>query len=237
MSELQQRILSEADIWRANPLLVQMLGLSPVLAVSTTAVNGIGLGLATLLVLMLSSLTTFLLRQTINDTWRFVWYLAILSSYTTAVDILMQWLYYPLYRELGLYVPLIGCNIALLVQLEKQRNEIQVITCLTGALRLGLGWVITLLLLSGLREFLANGTLLENWQLLLSASSAETGLLGTDSQIMKGFPYITLQPGALIVLGLLVAGKNWLDYRRFSGGPHETEKIQPVQRARVTGKL
>ena len=237
MSELEQRILLKADLWRANPLLVQMLGLSPVLAVSTTAVNGIGLGLATLLVLMLSSLTTFLLRQHINDTWRFVWYLVILSSYTTAVDILMQWLYFPLYRELGIYVPLIACNIALLMQLEKQRSETQVLTSLTGALRLGLGWVITLLLLSGLRELLANGTLLENWQLLMSAPSAETGLLGTDSQTMKSFTYIALQPGALIVLGLLVAAKNWLDYGRFSGDRSEPEKIQPVQRARVTGKL
>lgn len=230
MSELDQRVMQASDLWRNNPVLVQMLGLSPVLAVSTTAVNGLGLGIATLVTLVFSSITTFLLRQFISDTWRFVWYLLILATYTTLVDTLMQWLFFPLYRELGIYVPLICCNIAIIVQLEKHRTEQRLSTCLSEAIRMGAGFVLVLLLLAGLRELLAGGTLLHDWQLLMPSNAIDGPNLVTDSQTMKPFRIIGLQPGALFVLGLLIAAKNWLDDRLGRGEQPDETKIEPAQR-------
>ncbi|MDP6414657.1 MAG: Rnf-Nqr domain containing protein [Gammaproteobacteria bacterium] len=234
MSELDQRVMQATDLWRNNPVLVQMLGLSPVLAVSTTAVNGLGLGIATLVTLVFSSITAFLLRQFISDTWRFVWYLLILATYTTLVDTFMQWQFFPLYRELGIYVPLISCNIAIIVQLEKHCTEQRLSTCLSEATRMGAGFVLVLLVLAGLRELLAGGTLLHDWQLLMPSNAIDGPNLVPDNQTMKPFRIIGMQPGALFVLGLLIAGKNWLDHRLGRGEQLDETTIDPAQRARLT---
>jgi len=234
VSELDQRVMQATDLWRNNPVLVQMLGLSPVLAVSTTAVNGLGLGIATLVTLIFSTITTFLLRRFISDTWRFVWYLLILATYTTLVDTLLQWHFFPLYRELGIYVPLISCNIAIIVALEKHRTEQRLSACLSEATRMGAGFVLVLLVLAGLRELLAGGTLFQGWQLLMPSNAIDAPNLVADSQTMKPFRIIGMQPGALFVLGLLIAGKNWLDHRLGRGEQLDETTIDPAQRARLT---
>lgn len=99
---------------------------------------------------------------------------------------------------------------------------------------MGAGFVLVLLVLAGLRELLAGGTLLHDWQLLMPSNAIDAPNLVTDSQTMKPFRIIGLQPGALFVLGLMIAAKNWLDDRLGRGERPDETAIEPAQRARLT---
>ena len=227
MSELEHRASLPPGLWYNNPVLVQLFGLSPLLAVSATLVNGIGLGIATCLVLWSAAASVHFLRRFISESWRFVWYLLVLAAYTTLIDTLMQRFFFSLHRELGVYVPLICCNFAILIHLDSQRRHTKLTPCMIASARLGISFLFALILFSTLRELMISGTLGQNWQLLLPAAT-ERLVVATDT----GFA--ALQPGAFLLLGLLLAGKNWFDIHRRA--PTEESVVKPVKRARVTGK-
>ena len=217
-------------------MLVQLLGLSPVLAVSTTVIKGTGLGVATLIVIVLSCMTVSIAKTYINATWRFFWYLFIIAAYTTILDVLMQWYYLPLHKELGIYVPLIACNFAILVQLEVKAYESTWNLAVSDATKSGLGFLLTILLLAALREFIATGSILNDLQLLVPSPL----LAVNDSAVLttaEFFRFSELQPAALILLGLIVGFKNFIDSRFARLREHEPEQVKPVKRvkrARVT---
>ncbi len=150
MSELQLNSSRASSPWTNNPVLVQLLGLSPVLAISTTLVNGLGLGISTALVMLLSSVTVSTLRTKINQRWRFTWYLLITASYTTVLDSLLQWFYSPLHRELGIYIPLICCNFAVLIRLEVHAINHHWRSTLKDAALTGSGFIVAIVALSSL---------------------------------------------------------------------------------------
>ena len=216
--------------------MVQLLGLSPVLAISTTVANGLGLGISTALVMLLSSFTVSMLRTTINRQWRYVWYLAITASYTTILDILLQWFYFPLHRELGIYVPLICCNFAVLLRLEVYAFGHHWRSSIKDAAVTGSGFIAALVVLSGLREYIGTGTLMSNWQLLLP-TSISAGLIEDSSSAGELFNFALLLPAAFILLGLLVAGKNLINDSLAGNRLEQAEEFEPIKRARVTGGL
>lgn len=236
MSELENRASRNQSLWENNPVLVQLLGLSPVLAVSTSLVNGIGMGVATLIVMVLSCISASLLKSRLSRNWRFTWFLLIMASYTTIIDLLMQWLYFPLYTQLGIYVPLICCNIAILVRMEVRASCCHWKPAALDAAKTGAGFLLAIAVLAGLRELIGQGTLFANWQLLLPSAVATDFNTGA-AQNSQALGFASLQPMALILLGLIIAAKNYTD-QHFSKGNHTpTETNAPIQRARVTGRL
>lgn len=236
MSELEYRAHKNQSLWQNNTVLVQLLGLSPVLAVSTTLVNGIGLGIATFIVMLLSCISVSLLQSQLNSNWRFTWFLIIMASYTTAIDLLMQWLYFPLYKQLGIYVPLICCNIAILIRMEVRASSCNWKLAALDASKTGAAFLLAIVLLASLRELIGQGTLLSNWQLLIP-STLLADSSPTSIQHNFAFGFAKLQPMALILLGIIIAVKNFTDSYFKKEVDGQTDNSTPVQRARVTGRL
>jgi electron transport complex protein RnfE len=236
MSKLEQKTQDGQLIWRNNSVLVQLLGVSPVLGVSTQLAYGIGLGIVTFVVLVASCLSTSLFRKTISKRWRLLWFMLILASYTTLAETLMQLFYFPLHLRLGIYVPLICCNVSILIRMETKAYHSNWKTTFADAIKAGVGLFIAITLFSGLREFLVTGKLLANWKLLLPSASNLTNdfIILTDSPI---FSFAGNQAGAFFLLGLVLALINFLRSFFKSNEKKQKNEIVPAKRARVTGRL
>lgn len=236
MNDLEIQAAREGTVWENNPVLVQLLGLSPVLAVSSTLAYGVGLGVATFFVCVLSCLTASLLKDTIAQRWRLVWYMLILAGYTTIVETIGQLYFYPLFLRLGIYLPLICCNVAILVRMETVSVNSTWPNATLDAAKTGIGFLIALVLLCTCRELLVSGTFFAHWQLLLPANS-ELATMANNLDHTRFFRFANTQAGVLILLGMLVALLNFLAQLK-SGSPIDNpEELTLVKRARVTGRL
>lgn len=173
-------------IWRQNTGLVVLLGLCPLLAVTNTVVNGVGLGLATLMTLAVSNFTVSLTRPLLRPEVRIPAYVLIIASAVTAVELLMKAWTHELYLTLGIFVPLIVTNCAIIGRAETFASRNRPLPSLVDGIAVGLGFLVTLVVLSAVRE--------------LAGSS--------------GFLLAILPPGAFIALGCLVAARNWLEGKR-----------------------
>ena len=236
MNDLELQSEKEGMVWENNPVLIQLLGLSPVLAVSSTLAYGIGLGVATFFVCVLSCLTASVLKGTIPHKWRLIWTMLILASYTTIVEIICQLYFYPLFLRLGVYLPLICCNVAILIRMETVARQSPWSVATLDAAKTGFGFLIALCLLAFCRELLVSGTIFANWQLLFPSSSE----LSTNTSNLNDiyfFRFANTQAGVLVLLGLLVALLNSLSQLTNSNVLDESEKLVPAKRARVTGRL
>ena len=236
MNDLELQSEKEGMVWENNPVLIQLLGLSPVLAVSSTLAYGIGLGVATFFVCVLSCLTASLLRGTIPHKWRLVWTMLILASYTTIVEVICQLYFYPLFLRLGVYLPLICCNVAILIRMETVARKSPWSVAALDAAKTGFGFLIALCLLAFCRELLVSGTIFANWQLLFPSSS-ELSTNTSNLNDIHFFRFANTQAGVLVLLGLLVALLNSLSQLTNSNVLDESEKLVPAKRARVTGRL
>ncbi len=236
MSNLEIRARQDSPIWKNNSVFIQLLGLSPVLAVSTSLVYGIGLGFATCIVLVLSCFTVSALKNQINNNWRLLWFMLILASYTTIIDIVLQLYYYPLYLSLGIYVPLICCNASILMRMEIKAFHCDWQEATKDAIKTGVGYFIALLLLSALREFASSGSLLVNGSLLLPATSPGSNITPANSS-RQLFDFAGTQAGGLLVLGLIVALINFFNDSRKTNSVAPQKETVPVRRARVTDRL
>ena len=234
MSALQHKASAEPAIFHNNPVLVQLLGLSPFLALTTSLTNGIALGLVTMLVLLAASITVSLSRHLIRHDWRFAYFLFVLAVFTTAADILMQRFHYALYRDLGIYVPLICCNLALVLHLEFKTGSAKIMRTLTDSLIAGCGILLAFVVFSACRELLIHGRIEISLQSLTPALAPTQGI-DTPRANPDWFQFARLAPGALLLLGLLLALKNWLT--PYTTKPTANDDVTPVQRARVTGKI
>ena len=201
--------LPRDGLWDQNPALVQMLGLCPLMAVTTTTVNGIALGLGTLAVLVCSNLLISALRRWLRDPIRLPACVLLIAALVTAVDLLTQGFLPELYRVLGLFIPLIITNCAILGRAETCARHHDMATAGLDGLSYGLGFLAVLTLLGALRELLGRGVLLSNFDLLFTEISFE-GLRFTDS----GLLLMVLPPGAFIAFGFLVAVFNLIRMRR-----------------------
>lgn len=207
---LQQALA--AGLWASNPGLVQLLGLCPLLAVSNTLVNGLGLGLATLGVLCATNLLVSVSRRWLHPDLRLPAFVLIIASFVTAVDLVFRAWFHDLYAALGLFVPLIVTNCVILGRAEAYASRQPVGLALADGLGHGLGFAAVLTALGAVRELLGHGTLLAGADMLFGPAAAglELRLLPTD----RGLLLALLPPGAFIGLGLMLAARNRLERRR-----------------------
>jgi len=220
LSETYRKITRDG-LWDNNIVFSQNLALCPLLAVTGTATNGLGMGLATLVVLIASNGIISMTRQLIPNEVRIPVFVLLIASLVTLVDMIMNAWLHELYKVLGLFIPLIVTNCAILGRAESfaSRNEIK--QALWDGLMMGLGFTIALVALGAAREILASGTLFANASLLLGSAFEfmEITLLPN----YKGFLLTALPPGGFIMLGFIIAGKRLLDQKR---AERQTVKIQ-----------
>lgn len=195
-------------LWDNNPGLVQLLGLCPLLAVSNTAVNGLGLGLATVLVLMISSSAVSLLRGSLRPEIRIPVFVLVIATTVTAIDLVMQAWLHELSRTLGIFVPLIVTNCTILARAESFASKQPFVPALNDALAQGLGFAAVLVVLGAGREWIGQGTLLADADMLFGPSAA--GLTLNVLPFDSGLLLAVLPPGAFIGLGLLVAIRQYI---------------------------
>ncbi|MFT4813770.1 MAG: electron transport complex protein RnfE [Paracoccaceae bacterium] len=228
-----------APIWIRSPVLTQLLGLSPLLAISTTATKGMVLGLISAVICLSAVTVDKALHSRIRPAWRYVWYLFLTSSLTTGIDLVLQLTRLPLHGQLGLYLPLLACNFAILIHLETSNNKRNDATSsyrFGSSLSYCFGIILALTLFSSFRELVVFGSIFRDWSLLTSAanSSIENAVYANSEQLI---PFASLQPGAFVLLGLFLAAKKMIDNRFNLRNKKIPTRIKKVERARVTGKL
>lgn len=201
--------IARDGLWSNNAGLVQLLGLCPLLAVSATVVNALGLGLATLLTLVATNLTVSLIRNWVRPEVRIPVFVLIIASFVTAVELVMNAFFHQLYLILGIFIPLIVTNCAILGRAEAFASRTTPGRAAADGFAMGLGFLGVLLTLGALREVLGQGTLLADAHLMFG----DWGQALTLEIIpgYEGFLLAMLPPGAFIGLGLLLALKNVID--------------------------
>ncbi|MFU8837789.1 MAG: electron transport complex subunit E [Thiohalomonadaceae bacterium] len=211
MAEAPYQKIAGDGLWYNNVALVQILGLCPLLAVTSTAVNGIGLGLATMLVLLGSSVTVSLIRHLVRPEIRIPVYVVIIASFVTAVELSIRAWFHDLYLVLGIFIPLIVTNCAILGRAEAFASKNSVPRAALDALTMGFGFLVVLFILGSMREMIGFGTLFAQANLMFG--EAFSWMTITLFEDYRGFLIAILPPGAFIGLGLLIAVKNIIDAR------------------------
>ena len=211
MAEAPYQKIAGDGLWYNNVALVQILGLCPLLAVTSTAVNGIGLGLATMLVLLGSSVTVSLIRHLVRPEIRIPVYVVIIASFVTAVELSIRAWFHDLYLVLGIFIPLIVTNCAILGRAEAFASKNSVPRAALDALTMGFGFLVVLFILGAMREMIGFGTLFAQANLMFG--EAFSWMTITLFEDYRGFLIAILPPGAFIGLGLLIAVKNIIDMR------------------------
>lgn len=206
------RTIWRDGLWENNAGLVQLLGLCPLLAVSNTLVNGLGLGIATLLVLIATNLCVSVSRRVLSPEIRIPVYVLIIAAAVSTIELLMRAYLYPLYLSLGIFIPLIVTNCAIIGRAEAFASRNPPLPSLVDALATGTGFCAVLVTLGGVRELIAQGTLFSDAHLLLGEWATSLSL--TLIPEYRGFLIAALPPGAFITLGCLVAAKRWIDSQR-----------------------
>lgn len=200
-------------IWEDNPGLVQLLGLCPLLAVTTTFVNGLGLGLATLFVLACSNVLVSATRRFIRPEIRIPMYVLIISSLVTCIEMIFLAWFPALGRSLGIFIPLIVTNCAIVARAEVFASRNSVGASLVDGIAMGSGFALLLMAIGAFRELIGYGSIMSRMDMLFGGDP-RSGLVIVDG----GFLLAILPPGAFISLALFVAAKNALDWRRKRSG-------------------
>jgi electron transport complex protein RnfE len=179
--------------WQTIPPFRLVLGLCPTLATTTSGLNGMGMGLATTFVLVFSNLFVSLLRRFIPNQVRIASFIVIIASFVVIVELVMQAYFYPLFKILGIFIPLIVVNCIILGRAEAFASKQNPLASLADGLGIGLGFTISLFVLGCIRELLGSGTLLD---IPVMWSSFEP------------FTFMLKPPGAFVALGILLAAMN-----------------------------
>lgn len=211
-------------LWDQNPGLVQLLGLCPLLAVTTSFVNGLGLGLATLAVLSISNVLISATRRFIRSEIRIPMYVLIIASLVTCIELLFKAWLPALDRSLGIFIPLIVTNCAIVARAEVYASRNTVGASLVDGLAMGGGFALLLSALGAFRELVGQGTIMARLDMLFGGEPM-AGLTLFDG----GFLLAVLPPGAFFSLGLAVALKNVIDERRAQTGQQSIAARQYVR--------
>lgn len=199
-------------LWNNNAGLVQLLGLCPLLAITGTVVNAIGLGLATTLTLVASNTTVSLSRGLLRPEIRIPAFVLVIASVVTAVELVMNAFFHELFLILGIFIPLIVTNCAIIGRAEAFASRHDPARALTDGLATGVGFTLVLVALGAMREILGRGTLFDQAHLMFGEPAR--GLTITVIPDYPGFLVAVLPPGAFFGLGLLIALKNAIERRR-----------------------
>ncbi|MGR6874029.1 electron transport complex subunit E [Pseudomonas sp. HK3] len=228
--------ITQDGLWTNNPALVQLLGLCPLLAVTGTVVNALGLGLATMLVLVGSNIAVSMVRNYVPSAVRLPAFVMIIASYVTCTELLMQAYTYELYTVLGIFIPLIVTNCAILGRADAFAAKNSILPSALDGFMMAMGFAIVLVILGAMREVIGQGTLFSNMDLLFGESAKSWQI--TLFSDYPDFLFAILPPGAFVGMGLLIALKNIIDDKLKD---IENRKKEPViagsKRVRVTGKI
>jgi electron transport complex protein RnfE len=211
MNEKYARI-SRDGLWDNNVVFVQMLALCPTLAVTSTATNALGMGLATTAVLVFSNIIIASIRHLVSPEVRIPVYIVLIATLVTLVDMSLNAWAHELYKVLGLFIALIVVNCAILGRAEAFASKNNMTDSALDGLMMGIGFTLSLLIIGGVREIFGSGTLFANAHLLLGPAFAFLEI--TLVHDYKGFLLMILPPGGFMVVGLLLASKRVLDQRR-----------------------
>ncbi|HUW25820.1 MAG TPA: electron transport complex subunit E [Gallionella sp.] len=198
-------------LWKQNAGVVQLLGLCPLLAISSSVVNALSLGLATTLVMTLSNSAVAAIREFISNEVRIPIYVLLIAVLVTVVQLLMNAYLYSLYLVLGIFIPLIVTNCIILARAESFASKNGVLVSAMDGIAMGLGLTSVLVVLGGIREIFGHGTLLSGIDMVFGEAAKPWVI--TVIPDYHGFLLAILPPGAFITLGLLIAIRNWLDLR------------------------
>jgi electron transport complex protein RnfE len=228
--------LVKNGLWKNNPALVQLLGLCPLLAVTGTVVNALGLGLATTLVLLSSNTSVSMIRNFVPETVRLPAFVMIIASLVTCAELLMQAFTYELYQILGIFIPLIVTNCAILGRADAYACKNPVLPAAIDGLMMGLGFTAVLLLLGAMREMIGQGTLFSGMELIFGEAAKAWEITLIDDY--SNFLFAILPPGAFVAMGLIIAIKNIIDQRIQRAAALKAEKkVAGSKRVRVTGAV
>lgn len=208
-------------LWTSNPGLVQLLGLCPLLAVSNTAVNALGMGMATLMVLVTTNIIISMIRNAVRPEIRIPVFVLVIAAAVTLIELIMNALFHELYVVLGIFIPLIVTNCAIIGRAEAFAAKNKVRHAALDGLMMGLGFGLVLFVLGAMREVLGQGTLFAQADLMFGPAAG--ALTVTVFEDYPGFLLAMLPPGAFIGLGLLIALKNAID-NRYSA--HQAKSIE-----------
>jgi len=210
------RQIMQRGLWRENPGLVQLLGLCPLLAVSNTLINGLGLGIATIVVICATNVMVSASRHWLHTDFRLPTFVLIIATFVTIVELLIKAFFFDLHLALGIFLPLIVTNCVILGRAEAFASRQPIPAALADGIAHGLGFAAVLVLLGGLRELLGYGGLLTDLDVLMSTAGQE--LSTTAVQQQDGLLLAILPPGAFIGLAILLALRQMLVHRNKTSG-------------------
>ncbi|MCB1802416.1 MAG: electron transport complex subunit E [Gammaproteobacteria bacterium] len=220
-----RRIITDG-LWSNNQALVALLGLCPLLAVSNTLINGLGLGLATTLVLALSNVSVSVIRNWVRPEIRLPVFVLIIASFVTTVELVMNAYFHGLYKVLGIFIPLIVTNCAIIGRAEAFASRNPVPRALADGLAIGVGFTLALVVLGGSRELIGQGTLFDGAHLMFGEAARDwRWSLGDD---YPGILLAVLPPGAFMGLGMMIALKNIIDKRLSKPRPAPVSDAEPA---------
>ena len=222
-----KQILADG-LWRNNPGLIQFLGICPLLAVSNSLVNGLGLGIATMAVLLLSNLVVSLIRPWVARDLRLPMFVLIIASLVTVIELSAQAWFFDLWLSLGIFIPLIVTNCVILARAETFASRQPPLAAMVDGLAHGLGFAGVLVTLGALREIVGSGRIFFGAEMLFGPAAQNLGYSFTADG--KGFLLALLPPGAFLGLALLIAVRNALQQRSVAQAAEpEPAAAQPVR--------
>ena len=228
------REISMDGLWNNNPALVQLLGLCPLLAVTGSVVNALGLGFATMMVLIGSNVSVSLIRNHVPDAVRLPAFVMIIASFVTVAELVMQAFTYELYEVLGIFIPLIVTNCAILGRADAFACKNPILPSAVDGFMMALGFTVVLVLLGAMREVLGQGVIFSDMQLLFGPAAADWKI-----ELVKDYPdflFAILPPGAFMAMGILIAVKNVIDDRmKAAAEASKKPVVAGSKRVRVTG--
>lgn len=233
MTKVSYGKISLNGIWTNNPALVQLLGLCPLLAVTGSVVNAIGMGIATIVVLTLSNMAVSSIRGVVSDAIRLPAFVMIIASAVTITELLMQAYAYKLYQVLGIFLPLITTNCIILGRADAFASKNRLLPSALDGFMMGLGFAIVLFALGALRELIGTGAIFDNMSLLFGPAADSWKIVVISNY--ANFLVAILPPGAFLFTGLIIAIKNILD-SKWEANKELFTPSEPVvdRRVRVT---
>ena len=230
------RDLTLDGLWKNNPAIVQLLGLCPLLAVTGSVVNALGLGVATCFVLVTSNSAVSIIRNITADAVRLPTFVMIIAAAVTCIELLMQAFSYELYEILGIFLPLISTNCVILGRADGFARKNPLLPALYDGLLMGLGFTVVLVILGGLREVTGTGALFANMDLLFGPDAANWKIVFVDGY--EPFLLAILPPGAFIFTGFIIALKNLIDAQiERRAAARRAPVAKGSRRVRVTGAV
>lgn len=213
-------------LWKQNPGVVQLLGLCPTLAVTTTAVNGISLGLATALVMAASNGTVSPVRKLVPSEIRVPVFILVIAALVSIIDMSINAFAHPLHKVLGIFIPLIVVNCIVLARVESFAAKNTFAPSVLDGFMMGIGLTMVLALLGGMREVIGKGTLFSGLDLVFGPQAKH--LVLTVIPDYHGFLLAVLPPGAFLGLGLLIALRNWAEVRNARKADTPQNSLKPA---------